>query len=115
MRPYMMSPYSAFLGNAPFGGAVTQAFEFWSDWFDQVGQIGLINIDIGKTDKPDLEREILNEVGSYGRQIGQIADAVAILLEKAALDRTKLSDEEIVALHKFREMVDHIDNCKKNY
>ena len=110
MRPYTMSPFAPFF--APLSGDVTQAFKIWSDWFESVGQIGLVNIDLGNAGDDDLEREILTEVGSYGRQIGQIADAVAVLIEQAKLDRTKLSDEDIVALHKFKEMVEQVDTCK---
>ena len=111
MRPYTISPFAPFY--APLSGDVTQAFDIWSGWFKSVGQIGLVNIDLGNAGDEDLEREILTEVGSYGRQIGQIADAVAVLIEQADLDRTKLSDENIVALHKFKDMLDKIDACKK--
>lgn len=110
MRPYTMSPFPPFF--APLSGPVTQAFEVWSDWFQSVGQIGLVNIDIGNAGDDDLEREILMEAGSYGRQLGQIADAVAVLIDQAELDRSKLSDENIVALHKFKEMLQKIEACK---
>ncbi|MEO1536394.1 MAG: hypothetical protein AAFR73_01585 [Pseudomonadota bacterium] len=112
MRPYSVSPYAASFGNWPLGGDVTQAFKIWSDWFETVGQIGFINVDLGKAGDPDLEREILEEVGSYGRQLGQISDALLILLDQAKLDRTKLTDEEVTKLHKFREMVADIDARK---
>lgn len=110
MRPYTMTPVSPFF--APLSGPVTQGFEIWSDWFKSVGQIGLVNIDLGNAGDDDLEREILTEVGSYGRQLGQIADAVAVLIDQADLDRSKLSDENIVVLHKFKEMLEKIDACK---
>lgn len=98
---------------APLGGAVTQAFEIWSNWFENVGQLGFINIDLGRTEKPQLERRILSEVGSYGRQIGRISDALDVLIEQANLDRTKLSDVQIAALHDFREMVEEVKRCKR--
>ncbi len=93
-------------------GPVTQAFDFWSEWFRSVSKIGLINIDLGKAGDPDLERDILAEVGSYGRQLGQISDAVAVLIDQAQIDRTKLTDDQIVALHKFKEMLERIEACK---
>jgi hypothetical protein len=40
----------------------------------------LFDIDLGHTKAPELEREILDDVGSYGRQIGRIGDAVEVLL-----------------------------------
>lgn len=97
---------------APFGGAVTQAFDIWSNWFENGFQVGFVNIDLGQTEKPELERNILNEVGSYGRQIGRISDALEVLLDQADLDRTKLSDAQIAALHDFREMVEDVNRCK---
>jgi hypothetical protein len=98
---------------APLSGSVTQAFDIWSKWFQNVGQLGFINIDLGRTEKPDLERTILNEVGSYGRQIGRVSEALEVLLDQAELDRTKLSDAQIAALHDFREMVAAVKVCKE--
>lgn len=97
---------------APLGGSVNQAFEIWSNWFENIGQIGFINIDLGRTAKPELERRILREVGSYGRQIGRMSEALEVLIEEANLDRTKLSDAKIAALHEFREMVEEVKRCK---
>ncbi len=99
--------------NAPFGGDVTQFFSIFSNWFRSVGQIGFINIDLGRTSKPELERSILDEVGSYGRQIGWISEALDVLITQADLDRTKLSYEDIAALHTFQKMVKHVEECKK--
>lgn len=98
---------------APFGGSVNQAFEIWSNWFENIGQIGFINIDLGRTAKPELERRILRDVGSYGRQIGRMSEALEVLIEEAKLDRTKLSDAKIAALHDFREMVEEVKRCKE--
>lgn len=97
---------------APLGGAVTQFFDIWSNWFENVGQVGFINIDLGRTEKPELERRILREVGSYGRQIGRLSEAVDVLIDQAKLDRTKLSDAQIAALHDFRQMVQEVKRCK---
>ncbi|PJE29742.1 hypothetical protein SAMN06297129_2860 [Pseudooceanicola antarcticus] len=97
---------------APLGGAVTQAFDIWSHWFENVGQMGLINVNLGRTAKPELEKRILQEVGSYGRQIGRISEALEVLIDQADLDRTKLSDAQIAALHDFREMVQAVERCK---
>jgi hypothetical protein len=98
---------------APLGGAVTQAFEIWSNWFENVGQVGFINIDLGRTEQPELERQILRKVGSYGRQIGRMSEALDVLIEQADLDRSKLSDAQIAALHDFRQMVEDVRRCKQ--
>ena len=97
---------------APLGGAVTQAFDMWSNWFQNVGQFGFINIDLGRTEKPELERHILNEVGSYGRQIGRLSEALEVLIDQANLEPSQLSDAQRAALHDFRKMLDEVKRCK---
>ena len=56
------------------------------------GQIGLINVSIGQTQHPEIEDEILDEVGSYGRQIGRIGDAIEVLI--ASADRAGWTPEQ---------------------
>jgi len=46
-------------------------------------QFGLINVNLGKTEKPEMEKEIVSEVASYGRQLGKLMDAVEMLLKRA--------------------------------
>jgi hypothetical protein len=59
----------------PFSGDVLQSFP-WKLFSRQMSQIGFINISEAKTPAPETEQSILEEVGSYGRQIGRIADAL---------------------------------------
>ena len=42
-------------------------------------QFGLVNITLGHGDET-LEREILAQVGSYGRQIGHLAEALEVVI-----------------------------------
>ncbi len=63
-----------------------QAINPWTFSLDN-SQLGLVNIDLGQTPNPQAERAILNEVGSYGRQIGHIGDVLEVLL-----DHLKLKD-----------------------
>ncbi len=60
------------------------------------GQFGLINVDLGQTPHPEVEKAILDEVGSYGRQLGHMADALEVLLAHVHLE--KLSQAEKDAL-----------------
>jgi len=46
----------------------------------QAMQFGLFNISLGQTPRPDVEQRVLDEVGSYGRQLGRIGDALEVLL-----------------------------------
>jgi hypothetical protein len=59
----------------------------------QGGQFGLINIDLGGAADSDLERKILKTVGSYGRQIGRIGDALEVILKHVKLGDLN-SDEQ---------------------
>lgn len=59
-------------------------------------QYGLVNISLGQTARPDIERTILDEVGSYGRQLGRIGDALEVLI--GHFDQSALTGEEKDAL-----------------
>jgi hypothetical protein len=63
----------------------------------------LFNINLGQSSDPKLERRILDEVGTYGRQIGQIGDAVGVLM--SLVDRSKLTDEQRAALDKLDDQL----------
>jgi hypothetical protein len=95
----------------PLSGDVTQAINPWTWFFRTVGsQFGLININLGKSSDPVLEEQILNDVGSYGRQIGQIGDALRVLLDHVKLDGLKPQEER--ALKALRYQLDEVDRLK---
>ena len=56
-------------------------------------QFGLINIDLGAAGESDLERKLLDRVGSYGRQLGRIGDALEVILKHVKLGELN-SDEQ---------------------
>ena len=56
-----------------------QAINPWT-FYGQGAQFGLVNIELGQTPRPDIEQEILEKVGSYGRQLGRIGDALEVML-----------------------------------
>ncbi len=86
-----------------------QAINPWT--FNQDGsQIGLINIDLGQTPNPDAERGILHEVGSYGRQIGRIGDALEVILDHMAL--TDLTPAEKDAIEILRGQLAQVRQVK---
>jgi hypothetical protein len=105
----------------PLSGDVTQA---WATWTRMMGQFGLININVGGNSTPDpaLERRIVDEVASYGRQLGRISEALEALIEATVakggpegerLDRSKLkSDDQITALRDFQKMLAEIKSLK---
>src|SRR5208337_379401 len=48
---------------------------------------------LGKSSDPELEEQIINDVGSYGRQLGQIGDALRVLAAHVKLEDLKPEEE----------------------
>ena len=92
-RPFQISPAEAGLRLAPDN--LWQAINPWSFAFTG-DQVGLVNISIGETRHPEVEREILDEVGSYGRQLGHIGSALEVLIDH--FDQSTLGQPEKDAL-----------------
>ena len=61
--------------------APDQLWQAINPWFANSSgdQFGLVNITLGHGDET-LEREILAQVGSYGRQIGHLAEALEVVI-----------------------------------
>ena len=72
-----------------------QAINPWT-FYQQGAQFGFINIDLGQTPHPEIEQAVLDEVGSYGRQLGRIGDALEVLIDH--FDETGLTRKERDAL-----------------
>ena len=81
----------------PLSGDVMQTINPWT-WFLKTvgGQFGLINVNLGKSSDPQLEEEILEEVGTYGRQLGQIGDALGVLLKHVKVDGLDPEEERMI-------------------
>ena len=70
-----------------------QSINPWT-FYQQGAQFGFVNIDLGQTPHPETEQAILDEVGSYGRQLGRIGDALEILLKHVKLDDLSASERD---------------------
>ena len=66
----------------------------------------LFTINLGQSSDPKVEQRVLNEVGSYGRQLGQIGDAVGVLM--SLVDRTTLKDEQKAIFDKLDDQLRHV-------
>jgi hypothetical protein len=97
--------------NLPFSGNVDQTINPWTWFFRGVTQFGLININLGQSADPGLEQDILDEVGSYGGQIGQVSDALDVLLRHVPLEN--LSKHERDALTDFRLQLEQVNRLKE--
>lgn len=61
-------------------------------------QYGFINIDLGATPKPEVEQDILDEVGSYGRQLGRIGDALEVLMKHVDLKGLSADEQDALSI-----------------
>lgn len=76
-----------------------QAINPWR-FYQQGSQIGFVNIDLGSTPAPETEQAILDEVGSYGRQIGRIGDALEVLLKHVPLENLSQDEQDALSVLK---------------
>lgn len=74
-----------------------QAINPWS-FYNQGAQFGLINVNLGQTPRPDIEQKVLDEVGSYGRQLGRIGDALEVLIDHVPLDGLSQAETDALAI-----------------
>jgi hypothetical protein len=99
----------------PLSGNVTQSINPWTMLFNPVGsQVGLVNIELGQSTRPEVEQEVLTDVASYGKQIGRIEDALVVLLDHFNPNRP-LTDQEQQAIDDLRELVAQVQKVKQHH
>jgi hypothetical protein len=99
--------------NLPLSGAVTQSIDPWVSWFSAFGsQIGLINVNLGTSADPEVERNVISKVASYGRQLGRIEEALVVLL-KHFHPQVELSAAEERAIRALQRMVEEVEDVKR--
>ena len=97
--------------NLPLSGAVTQAINPWTAYFHVMGsQFGLVNINLGNSSNPDVEAAVLDDVASYGKQLGRMGDVLEVLIQR--LDPKTLNTAEKKALADFSRMLADIKDVK---
>lgn len=94
----------------PLSGDVMQSINPWK-WVWDGNQIGNVTVNLGLSRDPKMEQDILQQVGSYGRQIGQITDAMKVLVKR--LDHSALTPEEKRAIELFEVQAEMVDLIKK--
>jgi predicted house-cleaning noncanonical NTP pyrophosphatase (MazG superfamily) len=87
-----------------------QAINPWS-FYNQWAQLGFVNINLGQTNHPEIEQKLLDEVGSYGKQLGRIGDALEVLIDHAA--HKGLSRAETDALNILKGQLAEIRKVKQ--
>lgn len=90
----------------PFNYWLNQSF----DLMKNSGQLGIINISGNASNDPDIEREVIENVATYGRQLGRISEVLEALLRRA--DTAQWTGDEAHALEDFTSMVRDIEAVK---
>lgn len=92
----------------PLSGDVTQTINPWTWVFSPT--VGQVSVYLGDSTNPELEQRILKTVGTYGRQLGQIGDALRVVLEK--VDLGPLSKDQQDAVDALLAQLDAVDRIK---
>jgi hypothetical protein len=98
----------------PLSGDVSQLINPFLLFFRAIGsQFGLVNINLGKSADPDMEQRILEDVGSYGRQLGRIGEALGVLIAQA--ERTAPEIAAAPAIKALRCQLEEIARLKDRH
>jgi hypothetical protein len=96
-------------------GDVNQTISPWTAFLSPIGsQFGLVNINLGQSSAPPVEQDVLSDVGSYGKQLGRIGDALIVLLAHFH-PRKPLTGDEMAAIDALKEMLNEVAKVKENH
>jgi hypothetical protein len=98
-------------GAGPFSGGVAQNILPWN-WFNNFtgNKFSWFTVNLGRSSAPEVEADILDEVGSYGRQLGRIGEVLEVLVNK--LPRDTLTEHERAAVEDFSAQMREIKAIK---
>jgi hypothetical protein len=98
-------------GNVAQSISPTQSINPWTLLFNPISSMfGLINVNLGSSGDPQTEQAVLEDVGSYGRQLGRIGDALRVLIDRVPAD--SLNPKEKAAIDGLRLQRDEVDREK---
>jgi hypothetical protein len=97
----------------PFSGDLTQAINPWTLWLRMMSQIGFININMTESSDPGMERQIVENVAGYGKQLGRIVEALDALV--AHTETSEWSAGQKKALGDFLDLAKDIAAVKGDY
>ncbi len=96
----------------PLSGDVPVTVAPWTNLFGSVGnRFTFLNVELGHSSAPEVEAKVLDNVGSYGKQLGRMGDALRVLVLE--LDQKNLSSKDRKAIRAFLAMLDEIDDIKR--
>ena len=94
----------------PLSGDVNQWINPITSWWSG----NQISINLGESGSTETEAEILRRVGTYGRQLGKITDAMIVLL-KHLPDRESLARDERDVIKAFEKMANDLADIKEKH
>jgi hypothetical protein len=71
------------------------------------------NINLGTSSDPDIEKQVLSDQASYGKQLGRIGEALIVLLNHVNL--TNMTRDEEKAIYDLKFMLHEMANVKDRY
>lgn len=109
----MPNEIPASLFKFPLSGDVTQTINPWTWWLRMMSQIGFININLTKSSDPQMERQIIENVAGYGKQLGRIIEALDAMVHHT--DSTGWPAEQRKALEEFTDIAREVAAVKGNF
>jgi hypothetical protein len=99
----------------PLSGDVVQSINPITSFFSPSGgQYGLVNITIGQSSAPEVEKDVLSDVASYGKQLGQVADALLAVIEHLEANHGHaIEDDKSIAA--FKELMHAVATVKERH
>jgi hypothetical protein len=94
----------------PLSGDLTQAINPWTWWLRMMSQIGFININMTESSDPGMERQIVENVAGYGKQLGRVVEVLDALFSHTAT--SEWSAEQKKALGDFLDLAGEIAAVK---
>ncbi|HZR86809.1 MAG TPA: hypothetical protein VFB02_08390 [Bradyrhizobium sp.] len=91
----------------PLSGDVNQWISPITSWWSG----NQISVNLGESRSPEAEAEIPRTLGTYGRQLGKITDAMIVLLRHLP-PRANLTQEEKDAVAAFEKLANDIAEIK---
>jgi hypothetical protein len=88
-------------------GQLTQTINPWSWTF---GDFSFFTVNMGQSGDPAFEARVLDQVGSYGRQLGRIGEALAVLLKH--VDLKDLDPHERATIRALNRQLEEIADLK---
>ncbi len=89
---------------------LTQTINPWSWSF---GDISLFTVNLGQSSEPAFEARVLEQVGTYGRQIGRIGEALAVILK--TLDLSALDAKDAAVIEALQTQLKQVADLKTSH